>query len=673
MSDQGPERPLLSKRIVFNVSRFLNRMFDSNIGLTAEQHERTHHWFSALCLTGLDYFSSLAYQPGIALMAVGALAPFASLLLVAITLFGALPTYIEVTKRSFSGQGSIAMLESLLSGWTGKFCVLGLIAFAVTDFFITITLSASDAAAHIVENPYFSRFLGHSNLGISITLVLLLGLVFYVGIKEAIAIAVSLTIPFMILTGVIIVHCGLMIWQEPGLLQNWLHDPVFQTDTSSLVLVTLLAFPKLALGLSGFETGVSVMPLIHDEQQKKGHISHAVTGFHSIPVKRIRSTRKLLISAASIMSVYLLGSSVVTSVLLKQADAADGGKASGRALSYLAHEYLGNGFATVYDTFTVVILWFAGASAMAALLAIIPRYLPRFGMAPRWVELRRPLVMLLTSIAILILLIFDASVNAQSGAYATGVLAVVLSASIAVSLSLWKEYKQEKRYVLRVKSLFFVLISTAFLYTLVDNVHERPDGLIIASIFFFVILVASSLSRWQRAFELRVESHKFVDEQSETLFQSIRDKKIDLVPISFGGESWFQRKREKIHKYYKENNDLAFLIIKLRDDRSAFVTPLEIRVRLLDSLPESTGKQKNYLIEVFGAVAIPNTIAYISEQVDPIAIYLGLARQNAMYQALSYVLFGEGEVGMITYKVLVKYWESTKEDNVRPVIFLMSE
>lgn len=672
MSDQGPERPKPSKRFILKVSRFFDKFFDFDISAMTQQHEKTHHWFSALCLTGIDYFSSLAYQPGIALMAVGALAPFASLLLVIITLFGALPTYIEVAKRSFTGQGSIAMLETLLTGWTSKFCVLGLIAFAVTDFFITITLSASDAAAHIVENPYFSAILGHSNLGISIFLVFLLGVVFYIGLKEAIAIAVSLTIPFLILTAVIIVYCSMMIFKDPSLFQNWLSDPVFKTDNTSIFLVTLVAFPKLALGLSGFETGVSVMPIIHDTKDKE-NTDHSLTGFHLLPTKRIRGAKKLLITAASIMSVYLLGSSLVTSILLKQADAADGGKASGRALSYLAHQYLGNTFGTVYDGFTVVILWFAGASAMAALLAIIPRYLPRFGMAPRWVELRKPLVTLVTAIGILIIVIFNANVNAQSGAYATGVLAVILSASIAVSLSLWKEYKHEKKYSLRVKSLYFVLVSLAFVYTLLDNIHERPDGLIIACIFFVVIVFASSLSRWQRAFELRVESHKFIDENSEQLFTTIQNKKIDLVPISFGGESWFERKQEKIHKYYKENNDLAFLIIKLRDDRSQFVTPLEIKVSVMDSLPQNETNQKAYLIEVFGAVAIPNTIAYISEQIDPIAIYLGLARQNAMYQALSYVLFGEGEIGIVTYKVLVKYWESTKEDDVRPMIFLMSE
>ena len=114
------------------------------------------------------------------------------------------------------------------------------------------------------------------------------------------------------------------------------------------------------------------------------------------------------------------------------------------------------------------------------------------------------------------------------------------------------------------------------------------------------------------------------------------------------------------------SGSLAFLVINLRDDRSEFMCPLEIKVSKL------TSGSEHYLIEIFGAVAIPNTIAYISEQLSPISIYLGLARKNAMEQSFSYLFFGEGEIGIITYKVLVQHWEKLKED-VRPMIFLMSE
>jgi hypothetical protein len=377
----------------------------------------------------------------------------------------------------------------------------------------------------------------------------------------------------------------------------------------------------------------------------------------------------MLITAAVMMSVMLLISSVATTLLIPAAEFAPGGKANGRALAYLAHKLLGNVFGTVYDVSTILILWFAGASAMAGLLNVIPRYLPRFGMAPKWTAHQRPLILVLFVITILVTLVFNADVDAQGGAYATGVLALILSASIAVALVLWKEARhptdgRPKRFPLG--SLYFWLISAVFTFTFIDNVIARPDGVIISAIFIFIVLTISALSRFRRAMEMRVEKYTFVDERSEALWQTIKGRKAHFVPIAFHDPIHIANKEWKIRDVYNiREGHIAYLMVKLVDDRSDFATQLRIEVEPLD--------ESGFLVTVHGAVAVANTIAWVSEELDPISIFLTLTRKNAMAQSFKYLLWGEGEVGILVYNILVRYWESTPDDDVRPRIHLLSE
>src|SRR6266446_1525591 len=239
---------------------------------TAQDHptaHRQHPWWQVMCLTGVDYFSTLGYQPGIAFLAAGALSPIATLVLVLLTLFGALPIYNRVAAESPHGEGSISMLEHLLSRWKGKLFVLVLLGFVATDFIITITLSAADATAHIIENPFTPELLKHQ-VGITLVLVALLGAIFLRGFKEAIGIAVILVATYLLLN-VIVVGFGLyQLFTHPHYFPEWkqalVHHPAVHGNVWLVVGISLILFPKLALGLSGFETGVAVMPLVKGDE-----------------------------------------------------------------------------------------------------------------------------------------------------------------------------------------------------------------------------------------------------------------------------------------------------------------------------------------------------------------------------------------------------------------------
>src|SRR4029453_2163084 len=168
----------------------------------------TYPWWKVMWLTGVDYFSTLGYQPGIALLAAGAVAPIATVILVLVTLFGALPVYAQVAGRSYAGQGSIAMLENLLAGWKGKILVLVLLGFAATDFVITMTLSAADAAKHAIENPFLHEFLGEHQVWVTLAILFVLAAVFLRGFHEAIGLATAAAVPYLALNLIVLGRCA---------------------------------------------------------------------------------------------------------------------------------------------------------------------------------------------------------------------------------------------------------------------------------------------------------------------------------------------------------------------------------------------------------------------------------------------------------------------------------
>ena len=593
-----------------------------------------HSWWQVMCLTGVDYFSTLGYQPGIAALAAGVLSPLATLILVLLTLCGALPVYRRVARESPHGEGSIAMLERLLPWWGGKLFVLVLLGFVATDFIVTITLSAADATAHVLENPFLPPALEGHEIAITLVLVGTLGAVFLKGFKEAIGIAVALVIAYLSLNVVVIAVSLQHVAANPSVIGNWREALTTQHGSPvMMVAVALLVFPRLALGLSGFETGVAVMPLVKGDPAEPP----------DDPAGRIRNTKKLLTSAALIMSLFLMTSSIVTTLLIPHEEFEEGGAASGRALAFLAHEYLGDGFGTIYDISTILILWFAGASAMAGLLNIVPRYLPRYGMAPDWAHATRPLVLVFTIVAFTITVIFRANVEAQAGAYATGVLVLITSAAVAVTLAARKAGQRWLTWA-------FAAIAIVFSYTTVVNVIERPDGLKIAAFFIAAIVVVSLVSRAARSTELRTTAVDF-DESAERLLDDMCRRGTLRIIANHPDERntreyLLKERREREASHIPMGDPLVFLEVTVRD-ASEFAARVQVS-------GEEIGGFRVLRAE---GTAIPNTIAAVLLAIrdrvgkQPHA-YFGWVEGNPLKYLARFIFFGEGDIAPTTREIL---------------------
>jgi hypothetical protein len=646
-----------------------------------EQPKGAHHghhylWPLIMCLCGVDYFSTLGYQPSIAFEGAGLLSPVATLILVLVTLLGALPVYAYVAGKTPDGVGSIGMIEHLFHGWAGKFVVLVLIGFAATDFVVTKTLSSADAAAHLIANPLYE---GHTpgwmqnQMGVTMLLLALLAAFFMKGYKEVVGLAVTLVTTYLGLSLIIIIAGLIQLLTEPGLLREWWgeilagryhmeHAPITGSGLAVAVVLSALIFPKLALGLSGFETGVLLIHLVQGTPEDPGNVEG-----------RIRNTRKLLMTAALIMSTLLLGSATVTGtgtlipldefhvernelgqVQLDDEGREIKGRAVDRALAYLAHgespvhlgRLFGPVFGTLYDLSTILILWFAGASAMAGLLNMVPRYLPRYGMAPEWAAAYRPLILAFLLINLVVTLAFRADVTAQAGAYATGVLVLMTSACVGSLVHVYRDARTLQGWL---AVGYLGLITLVFVYTTGANIWERPDGVKIASCFIVGTLLIAGISRYRRAYEIRFDGFRFREPSDEMLWLDMVESGIPfLVPHRPSNRSLTEKAREiRQHHRIPEETEIVFVEVE-RGDTSEFLNRPQLDIRQ---------EQDFLIIQVHNATSVSHTIAVIARELSRncptrTEVLFGWSEGKPFDLAVGFILYGEGNVPTLVRQLI---------------------
>jgi hypothetical protein len=646
-------------------------------------HDHHYAWWLIMCLCGVDYFSTLGYQPSIAFEGAGTLAPIATLVLVLVTLLGALPVYSHVAGATPDGVGSVGMIERMFSGWGSKLAVLVLVGFAATDFVITKTLSAADAAAHLISN---SLWLSNTpawmqgQMAVTMFLLVLLGGMFIKGYGEVVSLATILVVTYISLTGVVIASGVGYLLAHPDLLRDWLtaissgdyhleHPPLSGSGPLVAIGIACLIFPKLALGMSGFETGVLHIHLVRgtveDPSDENG---------------RIRHTRLLLVTAAILMSVLLVGSSLVTgtdTIIPSEELRLEPvkGKAMDRALAYVAHgesphvvsPLFGPIFGTVYDVSTILILWFAGASAMAGLLNMVPRYLPRYGMAPEWAAAYRPLVIAFTAINLLVTWVFRADVSAQGGAYATGVLVLMTSAAIGSYADLRRHaaaIPTTDSWGMRAKRGAFAVIALVFIYTTVANIYERPDGIIIASIFISCVLTLSLVSRVWRSKELRHKEFRFDDDAARMLWTDIcTDGAFRVLVPHRPGSRPLVEKESEVRRRHRIPVDVPLVFLEVH-----YGDPSEFHNSPIISARQEEGR---FVIVARDVVSVSHTIAQIAVDMSrtgsPLDVVFGWSQGSAMWLAFEFLFFGQGDVPNSVFALIQK---TVSEPSKRPTVLV---
>ncbi len=638
-------------------------------------------WPWVLCLIGLDYFSTLAYQPSIAFNAAGRLAPLATALVAVVTLLGALPVYCYVAGRSTDGGGVVGLLARRLHGWRGKAVVLTLLGFVATDFVISKSLSASDAAVHIIHNADWRpslewvaqaegwlrahapdgillRAVDYWNLRLVVAvLVTLVGFAFWALFRHGftrrvIQLSVLVVGLYLTVTGIVLVSGVARLVEHPEVFQQWLTDVRSgdwalagaggeDSGLGDAALVCLLAVPKLALSLGGFELTLIVMPLVRGAAEEE----------HKKPRQRIRNTRRMLVVAAVLMSLYLVASSLVTTLWISPEQFAPDGAAANRALAYLAHgegarvlmPWFGSRFGALFDVAAVLMLGLAGASVMIGLKRLAPDYLLRFGMEFEWAHKIGATMHTFNAITLLVTVFFQASVDAQRGAYGTSVLVIFTSAALAAALG-------SAPGAWGVRRVPWAVLWGAFAALTVTSFFISPDGLVIALAFVVATITMSVVSRTIRSTELRFEGFTFADPESRFIWESLQHLDFRFLVPHRPGRRSLDRKDASIRRWHRLDEDAPVVFVEVTlDDPSEFLQRPLMKTKHNGGMVTLRISRCALIAHVIAAVALE-----LSKQGPALEIHFGWSDENPMKHNLNFVLFGRGNVPWMVRELIRK-------------------
>ncbi|KAF0195257.1 MAG: putative amino acid transporter [bacterium] len=251
----------------------------------------------------------------------------------------------------------------------------------------------------------------------------------------------------------------------------------------------------------------------------------------------------------------------------------------------------------------------------------------------------RPLVLFFTSVGFVVTILFNADVDAQGGAYATGVLVLMTSGALAVTLIVWKE-----GWLTRFKFLFITLV---FSYTTILNILERPEGIKIASFFIIITLTTSLVSRALRSTELRTKKVILDDIAQKFIKEAAKQGTVRIMAHRPGGHSYTFKEKEArdIHNIF--DDQLIFLEISLGDASEFTDDVLEV---------QGVKEGKHYILRC-ESPAVPNAIAALLLHIrdkthEQPHVYFGWTEGNPITYVLKYLAFGEGDTAPVTREVL---------------------